>query len=459
MNNIVYELVNYGKCASIDDINATIDKIKELVYTDIDNMLFNIVDYLNNLKNNYTNYVSKLVDKYVNNSSKTNIVKHELSIFDDSVYLMSFGIIVDDVIQYGNSYMSAYSLLKGLENKFDEDNLKIYTADIDDYVACYLCLLNSIYSHGGGKNVSDILIKSYENVYLANAVYITSTYELYKVNNNEIQNLFMLLSMDVANNTDEHSKEYKKMILTKYLPIRFCNDFATNGYIGVILTYSPSYDNNRMFQIEDIPNVVYTCKSDWSKATQTITTNDTIELLNDLYTYEENIRHAKQLMYIKDNITKPWFHEDIDKRFTYLSITKGLTTMNVKLGDVLIMLKSKGSAIKKQGNKYPYVNTIDINNGISCYVDTYDTEADENNPVISIGMTHSGKGYAFVHVYNLAHAQTVILFKPITKSVNVYNIAFSITNHLTKMKATLPSYISARFVLQQHINIVVSNGA
>ena len=123
------------------------------------------------------------------------------------------------------------------------------------------------------------------------------------------------------------------------------------------------------------------------------------------------------------------------------------------------MLKSKGSSIKKQGDKYPYVNTIDINNGISCYVDTYDTEADENNPVISIGMTHSGKGYAFVHMYNLAHAPTVILFKPITKSVNVYNIAFSITNHLTKMKAVLPNYISAKFVLQQYINIVVSNDA
>ena len=452
MHNIVYELVKYGNCSSVDDVNSTIEKINELIYPDKNKMLFDVVDYLNNLKNNYTNYITKLVNK-----SKADIVKHDLNIFDESAYLLSFGIIVDESIPYDSYYISAYSLLKGIEDKYDEDNLKIYTANIDDYVACYLSLLNSIYNHGGGKDVNDILLSSLDNLYLANAIYITTSYELYKLNNIEIHNMFTLLPMDIANNVNEHSKEYKKLILTKYLPIRFLNEFITHDYIGVMLLYSPCYDSNRLFEVEDIPNVVYTYESDWSRATQTITTNETLRLLNDLYLYEENIRHAKQTMYIKANISMPGFQEDIDKRFEYLSITKGLTTMNVKIGDILTMLKSKGTTISKQGNTYPYITATDTNNGIYCYVDKYDTEASEDNPIISIGMTHSGKGYAFVHTYNISHAPTVVLFKPITKDINIYNIAFSITNYLTRMKATLPNYISAKFVLQQYINVVVSN--
>lgn len=459
MDNIIYEIVKYGHCVNLNDFNNTIDKINELIksFKNNDNYIYDIVDYLDNLKNNYKQYINKIINKYITNpNNKFNEIN--INIFDDYVYLTSFGIIVDDIILYDNYYISAYSILKTIEDKFDEDNLKIYTNNIEDYVACYLCLLNIIYNHGGGKNINDIMLDSYDNIYLNNAIYITRTNELYKNNHNiDIKNIFTLLQIDIANNTNISSHEIKQQILMKYLPIKFYNEFSTNNYIGILMIYSPTNNINRSFQIEEINDVLYKYNSDWSKQTQTITEDETINLLNNLYIYEENIRHVKQIMHIKNSNHEPWFNNNIDERFTHLNISKKLLSVNVKIGDVLSVFRSGGTNIDKRGSKYPYVSSIDTNNGIYYYVDKFDTIAGENNPIISIGMTHTGKGSAFVHTYNFAHSPNVVLFKMKTNNINVYNLSFSITEYLTKIKTSLPSYISAKFILSQYINVIASD--
>lgn len=453
MNNVIYELIKYGHCSDINDLNNTIDKLTELINSlKVDKLKFNIVEYLQNIKNNYTQYITKIIDKYSSNSNNDDI-KYNFDIFDDEIFLMSFGIIVDDNIPYNNSYISAYSLLKNIKNKFDEDNLKIYTDNMDDYVACYLCLLNIIYDHGGGKDITDILVNSYDNIYLNNAIYISSTYKIYN-HNVEIQNMFTLMSIDVANNINNNSKEYKQLILSMFVPVKIYFEFIKDNYIGIKLQYSPSYSENRLFTLNDINDVVYYRDSDWSKPTQTLI-NGNNELLNKLCIYEENMRHINEIMNIKNNISSQWLHDDIVNKFNYLSLTKKLTSVNIRIGDILKPIRSGGTNNNTIGTKYPYITSINTNNGIVNYVDKYDTRADKDNPIMSIGTNYTGKGYAYVHTYDFAHSPCVILFMMKTDSINIYNLSFSITNHLTNL--TLPKYISSKYILTQYIDVIASD--
>ena len=448
MDNIVYEIITYGNCVNINDFMLTIDKIQTLIQNE------KVIDYLNNVKTNYTQYINKLLTKY-NKQYKYTPPINIFDIFEETDMLLSFGIIVNDVLLYNDKILSAYSLLKSIENNFEEDNMKIYTNNIDDYVACYICLLNIVYNHGGGKNIDDIIINDYNDVYFQNVIYLSATIDDINI---ETQNMFTFIPTTIANNQNKQSVEYKQLLLNKFIPIRFVQRDYDINYFGVLMKKTNLF--TRLFSLDDVPNVVYTAKSDWTKQTQTVMIHENTNLLNKLYLYEENIRHVKQIIDIKQNYNQQRYHENINKYFTNLDIKydflQNVSYVEVKLGDIIKMIRSISSRLNNEGTLYPYISSIDTNNGIYTFVDHMDTQASEDNPIISIGMTHSGKGFAFVHTYNFAHSPNVVLFKLTNKNYNIYNVAFSITEYLTHLSSSLPRYISAKYILSQNVKIIVS---
>ena len=451
MEYIIYEIINYGNCQDINDFIYTVGILQGLAQQNT-----NVVNYLENIKNNYTQYITKIITK--RNQHVFVPPLNILDIYDESTLLMLFGIIVENIVIYKNKPLTAYSLLKSIENVVDEDNLIISTVDEDDYIACYICLLNIVYKHGGGKNIDDILVSpsTVADRYIHNAVYITDIHSMPAVLLN-IKNMFTIIPTSVANNTNEKAYVIKKCLLDKYIPTMFLTQLNTDEWFCIKLTTNEN--NTTCFQIDGLNDVVYTAKSDWTKTTQTVLLHDNMKVLQNLYLFEENIKHVKQLVDIKHNFDQPWYCENIDKRFSFLdinnSIIKQVSYIEMKLSDVLVPLRTAGTRITQEGTLYPYVSSINTNNGISCYVDKHDVSASDDNPVISIGMTHTGRGYAFVHTYDFAHSPNTVLFKMKTTDINPYNVAFSITEYMVNIADRLPKDISMNLVLCQYIKIIV----
>ena len=458
MDEVIEEIILFGNCSSLFEFNFTLEKIQKLIESSSpNNEEKEIINYLEKIKNNYTQYIKRILEKP---RKQRTIENNILSIFDETVYLLSFGIIVNDVIIYDNKRLSAYYLLKSIQKHFNEDNIKVFTNDFEDYVACYIFLLNIFFSIGGGRNIHSVLLDDIKDNEFENCVYISENIfskdlPLKKIN---AKNILTILS--TKNISDEKDKQhYKQKILEHFTPKQFYRNIMTDKFYPVLL--SPG--SCRMFTLntneENLKNVVYTSLSDWTREKQTVVLHGNMELLNRLYLYEEDTRHIENIVDIKNNFDNSYFNEDIEMKFNRLDIRndilRKIVYREVLLKDVLTIIRQPGSNIDKQGTKYPYVATVNYNNGITCFVDRFDTIASRDSPVISIGLTRSGKGFAYVHTYNFTHSPDVALFHIKNSDINPYNLAFSITEKMCSIK--LPNHINTKFILNLVVDVLSSD--
>lgn len=271
-----------------------------------------------------------------------------------------------------------------------------------------------------------------------NTIYITNDIiHSYIIEYTDTENLYTFLEVDKI--IDKDCKDYKKYILSRYTPIDIYKD-----------NHNLDNDNNRceryvfsklnikpcnVFSINDI---CYGCLSNWLANDQEKIEIVNLDLVRDLKLFDLEEEYYKK----KNEIFNNYRNKDygLKIRFKNLDI-RNSTLLNPKyrsviLDDILIHISTSPSSIKKlESGFYPIVTSIATNNGISKYVNKYDTKASETDKIISIGLRKTGTGVSFVHSYYFAHSVEVSLFKLKEDiDLNEYNVAFSINTYTNERK-------------------------
>lgn len=538
MDNVVLEIIDFGNCSSYDDFMATVDKITRVSSSEV-------VAYMTNMKQFHDGYVKKLLAKYRTRSSKDDLPEKNIvdMLSENSAWLFPLIICCDEIVLINGRRMSAYSVLKHIGKHFDDEYIRIFTKDIDDYVACYIHILNIFYSNGLGRNIDHVLVHGrvgrdqycvsgnhsshlrtdhssshtltdhsshsvtsrsirfthaddiscrcslnndeeddvshdpshtftsslgndsphtspdhsprdsspdHDEEYV-NGVFIgTNAEALCRIN---CKNMISLLPVAKITDVDD-ATGFKEMLLQKYRPTMFLTTPSDDFILATLAKSSPL----RIFEMD--PNTffggdsVFVAKEDWIGRSKRRVLDDTTKMIMDMLVYEENFKHMKAIADIKSGITlaNPY------SMFSVMNVSRKMCKVTVALKDVLCLIKKSNSTNRDQcasdKARVPYLASVDYNNGITGFVEKHDTVASPGNPVISIGLFRTGKGHAFVHCYNFAHASNVALFRMNSTTINPFNLAFAITAKLTSEK--LPDYISAKWLQTLSVDVFVS---
>lgn len=512
MDNVVREIIDFGNCSSYDDFMVTVDKITRVSSPEV-------VAYMANMKQFHDGYVKKLLAKYRTQSSKDDLPEKNIvdMLSENSAWLFPLIICCDEIVLINGRRMSAYSVLKHIGKHFDDEYIRIFTKDIDDYVACYIHILNIFYSNGLGRNIDHVLVHGRvgrdqycvsgsdclrrqpshlltdndirfayaddnscrcsshlltdhdeddclrrqpckcmgdspnDDEEYVNGVFIgTNAEALCRIN---CKNMISLLPVAKITDVDDASG-FKEMLLQKYRPMMFLTTPSDDFILATLAKSSPL----RMFEMN--PNTffggdsVFVAKEDWIGRSKRRVLDDTTKMIMDMLVYEENFKHMKAIADIKSGITfaNPY------SMFSVMNVSRKMYKVTVALKDVLCLIKKSNSTNRDQCSsdkaRVPYLASVDYNNGITGFVEKHDTVASPGNPVISIGLFRTGKGHAFVHCYNFAHASNVALFRMNITTINPFNLAFAITAKLTSEQ--LPDYLSAKWLQTLSVDVFVS---
>ena len=524
MDNVVSEIIDFGNCSSYDDFMVTVDKIIRVSSPEV-------VAYMTNMKRFHGDHVKKLFAKSNTQSSKDDLPEKNIvdMLSENSAWLFPLIICCDEIVLINGRRMSAYSVLKHIGKHFDDEYIRIFTKDIDDYVACYIHILNIFYGNGLGRNIDHVLVhgrvvhdqycvtandsphlfandshsdtssdspnddeeddvshhphsdspsdQSYDSPHTltdhfaplkqhtvadhandppndeeyANGVFIgTNAESLCRIN---CKNMISLLPVAKITDMDDASG-FKEMLLQKYRPTMFLTTPSDDFILATLAKSSPL----RMFEMS--PNTffggdsVFVAKEDWIGRSKRLVLDDTTKMIMDMLVYEENFKHMKAIADIKSCITfaNPY------SMFSVMNVSRKMYNVTVSLKDVLCLIKKSKSTNRDQCSsdkaRVPYLASVDYNNGITGFVEKHDTIASPGNPVISIGLFRTGKGHAFVHCYNFAHASNVALFRMNVTTINPFNLAFAITAKLTSEQ--LPDYLSAKWLQTLSVDVFVS---
>lgn len=511
MDNVVSEIIDFGNCSSYDDFMVTVDKIIRVSSPEV-------VAYMTNMKRFHGDHVKKLFAKSNTQSSKDDLPEKNIvdMLSENSAWLFPLIICCDEIVLINGRRMSAYSVLKHIGKHFDDEYIRIFTKDIDDYVACYIHILNIFYGNGLGRNVDHVLVhgrvghdqycvtskdsshiideddsshasshifandsqsdSSHASSHIldgddclrrqpckcigdspnddeeyANGVFIgTNAESLCRIN---CKNMISLLPVSKITDVDDASG-FKEMLLQKYRPTMFLTTPSDDFILATLAKSSPL----RMFEMPSNTffggDSVFVAKEDWIGRSKRLVLDDTTKMIMDMLVYEENFKHMKAIADIKSCITfaNPY------SMFSVMNVSRKMCKVTVSLKDVLCLIKKSKSTNRDQCSsdkaRVPYLASVDYNNGITGFVEKHDTIASPGNPVISIGLFRTGKGHAFVHCYNFAHASNVALFRMNVTTINPFNLAFAITAKLTSEQ--LPDYLSAKWLQTLSVDVFVS---
>ena len=470
INVLCYNIIDYASCYVlllnilysncfdgnvIDKINSILIMNNNIVYNDLRNnntKIQTLTTY------NKTNDDTNIIDK--TNVNKANVVQpcnttNNTNIMNKTSVVQPCNTTNNTNIMNKTSVGQAY-----IKNKYMSSNVKT----TNDYIQLSK---QKIFSKTElNNNENNILTNTYKTcIYITNSIThgcFINIMELFK-----FDVLYCYFQLEELTNINETS--YKQIILSKLTPkivfdINTITDINNKNCLNTYILYKCKHVSSNYFSIKhkngneknltddniiDNKNIIYSFNSDWLSNKQINKTSNNNELFKELKLFELTTKYNYEKMRILHNYNEPMFNNDFDTYFKYLDIDKSILSRvsyrKIKLSDYLDHYKTSNVKTKLKYTKegiYPLISSINHDNGITSFVDKYDTECNDDNKIMSIGLRKKGKCCAFVHNYNFAHVQEVALFKLKKHSsnpeiayvlnnniINIYNIAFSINQY------------------------------
>ena len=328
-----------------------------------------------------------------------------------------------------------------------------------DYSLAKIQLLNILYSSDDDvlfKDISQIL----NNILTNDIDLIEQTENIIYLGTEYDNDIITTLKNSVISSTDSHifafmdtniikdDNEFKKMVLNNITPnIIYKTNF--NYWLFDCIPnksklFEPTYitliahdendnkqtTNNNFMQIgsnetitednEKEINIIHSFGTDWTQIKRNEPKQDfdreRIELIKELklFELESSFYNDFNTLFLTDD-------RDIicnsHNKFNRLHINKNILyakprTIKIQIKNILKQIVVRETTINKHNNGiFPLIDSVNTNHGIIARIDSYDVEASETDPIISIGFRRGGKGVVFVHSYNLSRCRNVKLFR------------------------------------------------
>lgn len=328
-----------------------------------------------------------------------------------------------------------------------------------DYSLAKIQLLNILYSSDDDvlfKDISQIL----NNILTNDIDLIEQTENIIYLGTEYDNDIITTLKNSVISSTDSHifafmdtniikdDNEFKKMILNNITPnIIYKTNF--NYWLFDCIPnksklFEPTYitliahdekdskqtTTNNFMQIggnetitednEKEINIIHSFGTDWTQIKRNEPKQDfdreRIELIKELKLFE-----LESSFYNDFNTLFSTDDKDIicnsHNKFNRLHINKNILyakprTIKIQIKNILKQIVVRETTINKHNNGiFPLIDSVNTNHGIIARINSYDVEASETDPIISIGFRRGGKGVVFVHSYNLSRCRNVKLFR------------------------------------------------
>lgn len=466
------EIIKFGECKDISAVYSTIESLKSLFQTDI--ILNETLDGIKNNYISYNNeIINNILENGYNEQITNNILKPLTNIFNN-VIENKFACVYDNSISLDNekdntkdktndnkdiNEFDIYLFINLLDASNIVKNGIFVCSNYKDYSLAKIQLLNILYSSDDDvlfKDISQIL----NNILTNDIDLIEQTENIIYLGTEYDNDIITTLKNSVISSTDSHifafmdtniikdDNEFKKMILNNITPnIIYKTNFKywlfdcipnksklfEPTYITLIAhdeNDNKQITNNNFMQIgsnemitEDNEKeiiIIHSFGTDWTQIKRNEPKQDfdreRIELIKELklFELESSFYNDFNTLFLTDD-------RDIicnsHNKFNKLHINKNILyakprTIKIQIKNILKQIVVRETTINKHNNGiFPLIDSVNTNHGIIARIDSYDVEASETDPIISIGFRRGGKGVVFVHSYNLSRCRNVKLFR------------------------------------------------
>lgn len=412
--NIIYELNRFKQVKTYNDFINVINDVKGLFGNNklcsnvFDKLLAKPCDYINNIINSLTISEKHIINYIINN------IEGDISVYCDA-----------NIIEE-NELINGYYIYSSI------DDVKIYTTNEFDYIACILRYINDAYDKSDDilfssllDNAMNIIKPSFESSTTNTCIFISNSVMDININENaKVISIFdnKKLSDDV---------DYKESILNIFTPKRIINIFKHHCLIQL------QYGGCKFFNIYEDDNdaYLYNKNNNWLVKEKKEIDICPTSLLVELQLFELKNKQEEEFIKKYNSILQQNRNINFKNTFKHLSINENILyntqTKTFNIGDLLEPYSQKHRIKHKVYNMlYPYISATTCNNGVADYVNYY--MIDSEREVLTICLRKNAPGFASLHKGKFAISSSVGVF--VVKNnvkINPYNITFSITKEFS----------------------------